>query len=516
MQDKEELTLKKAILKTNVQVKSLYSELKKKLKRIPPQSYIPFCAKRLADCSRNLHEFRKTPPHDLLHSIEANCAYYNDGYSDTIDWDSFVKIMNLYRQYDDNQFLSYTIKENSDRFFLMMRRQQFALQKTATKSYMARVWSIFVNNHYTSKLADDFQRKYSFSYEQWFHLVFFLWAAANQNLERIFKREVLYHSDFYKVNAEIINSFYNQISITPENIKDNYFELRKDIESAYHFLIPSVFLEKPIIDFGNGYMLAPNPDLLFVYSGKGMLDLTSRIEGYDAYLAKSFEEHIFHVISCLDGIINIVDNQRLKDLTTGKSCDFLVETEKEIFLIECKATSFTAKMFTDNAILNNNSTGKIADALVQLYTTAYDLEQDVFESLNIDNNKTVIGIIITLGEIPLVNSEWYFNQFIMTRADTEKKLVEPIYPSNIMKKQPVSMAIETFENLITIMNNENLTFMELYNKKENEGIRKVGDWDSYMSNSLKRDYQLLPIILSNNEQFFKSMGIPELKEKSVD
>lgn len=505
--DRKELTQEEAVRKTNIIMMELYDALEKKLKRYPPQVYIPYCSQQITKSRENPKFLSKLPPHNLIHSIEANCAYHKSGYSDPINWDKFAKIMNVYYDYGDNPFQSYTIHENIERFILMMHRQQFALQEGVSNSHLARTWSLFVNNAYMAKLSEEFEQKYKFTFEQWFHLIFLSWVGANDNAYHLFKRNILLNCEFYKVTQEVIDAFYQHISLTVEQVKEKYKCLREDVEPAFHFLIQPILRDKPIIDFKNGTLIAPVPDLLFLYSDHGMLDLLSDIKGYDISLAKSFEAYIEKLLCCLNNKVKIISNKQLENLTEGKSCDFLIETKNEILLVECKATTFTAKMFTDKAILKNNSTGKIADALVQIYTTAYDLGNGVFDSLSVDKTKKVMGIIVTLGEIPLANLDWYFDSFIMVRAETEKKLTAPIYPSKSMQKKPITMSVETFENMIVIMNNTGSGLMDLSAQKEQVGIAYVGDWNTFLGQNLKPEYEALPIVQENNNLFFKSMGV---------
>ncbi|MBN1787565.1 MAG: hypothetical protein JW806_04140 [Sedimentisphaerales bacterium] len=495
--------------KVKLQVMKFYDALEKRIKRHPPQKYISYCAKRFTQCRNDIKKFVQSPPHNLLHSIEANCAYYKEGYTEPVSWNKFARIMNVYHDYGDNLFLNYTIEENSDRFFLMMAKQQFELQDTPSKGYMARVWSLFVDNLYTVKLAKEFQQKYKMSMEQWFHLMFLLWVAANQRADCIFKKDILLNCDFYMVSQDVIDSLYSYISYTIREIKENYLSIRKQENIVFHFLIRSVFLERPIIDFNDGNMIAPHPDLIFLHSGEGLLKLISSIDGYESCISKSFENYTKDLLNCLENKAQILSCNELekivKNTTGGKSCDYLIETDSEIVLVECKATSFTAKMFTDNAILNNNSTGQIAAALIQFYTTAYDLHNGVFDAFSIDKEKPVIGFVVTLGKLPLVNSNWYFDKFIIGRAD--KKLKPPIFPSNSMKFYPIVMSIETFEHLIVILNNVKTSVMELHNQKENEKYAIVGDWDAYLRSKLQPDYNTLSIVESNNNKFFESMGV---------
>ena len=78
--EKNEFTIDEAVRKANLKMLSFYDVLEKKAKRHLPRKYILYIAERLTQCRRDLKKFAQTPPHHLLHSIEANCAYHKDGY----------------------------------------------------------------------------------------------------------------------------------------------------------------------------------------------------------------------------------------------------------------------------------------------------------------------------------------------------------------------------------------------------------------------------------------------------
>jgi len=510
--ENEKLTEEEAIRDTIFIVKDFYDELRKKLKKLPPRTYIPYCSKIMSQNSGDMKKLSQMPPHNLIHSIEANCAYHRNCYTEEVDWNKFRKIVNGYHAFNDTPFLHYTIQEKAERFLLMMERQQIELQQRASGVFLARVWSLFVNNSHMGKLSERFQEVHGFTLEQWFHLLFVSWVGAiNENTHR-FKSDILLNCEFYKVSQEVANAFYKHISLTVEQVKKSYIELRKNVKPELHFLIRSILINNPIINLGDGTMIAPHPDLIFLYSSHGTIELIKAVDGSEASLAKSFEEYTEKVIGCLDNGVKISTNNQLVRLAKGKSCDFLIETKNEILLVECKATTFTAKTFTENAILKTNSTGKIAKALTQIYTTAYDLGNKTFDSLLIDKakskSKRVMGIVVTLGEIPLANFEWYFNSFILPRAKEKESLTTPIYPSEFMLQEPIIMSIETFERMVVVMNNTRLDLMDLYTKKEEEGIAKTGDWNTFLESNLKSEYELLPIVDENKSRFFDSMGVP--------
>ena len=61
-------------------------ELKERLKYYPPENYAPFVSKIINDSLElDYPEYYSFwPPHWLLHSIEANCAFYDSKYKEKI------------------------------------------------------------------------------------------------------------------------------------------------------------------------------------------------------------------------------------------------------------------------------------------------------------------------------------------------------------------------------------------------------------------------------------------------
>jgi len=197
----------------------------------------------------------------------------------------------------------------------------------------------------------------------------------------------------------------------------------------------------------------------------------------------------------------------MENTATGKSCDFLVEMKDTIILIECKACSFTANRLTNNAIENNNSTGQVAKGLIQLYASAKDLENGRLKKFGIYRNKTTMGIVVTFGEIPLANSEWYFEEFFLKRAD--KKLNEVIYPSKQMTRRPIVIDVSGLERLVATLNSDKRTLQALYDKKQAEGYHKTGDWGIWLASQQASECLELPSFLQDAKtEFLNELGIP--------
>ena len=73
----------------------LYDALERRLKRHAPRDYIAWMSKRLAESWLDEKKLIQTPPHRIIHSIEANCAYWKEGYREPVTWRAIVKIMNI-------------------------------------------------------------------------------------------------------------------------------------------------------------------------------------------------------------------------------------------------------------------------------------------------------------------------------------------------------------------------------------------------------------------------------------
>jgi len=67
---------------SKVAMLELYDALEKRLKRHRPRGYMTWMSKRLAESWTDPQKFVQIPPHRIIHSIEANCAYWKEGYDD--------------------------------------------------------------------------------------------------------------------------------------------------------------------------------------------------------------------------------------------------------------------------------------------------------------------------------------------------------------------------------------------------------------------------------------------------
>lgn len=256
---------------------------------------------------------------------------------------------------------------------------------------------------------------------------------------------------------------------------------------------------------------------MFRHVIEGLYRLMRGFDGFSQEIGDAVESYVERLLTCYDNRVAFFGEQHLKPLASGKSCDFLLELANEIILLETKAVGFTKTVLTENSIKDDTSTRRVAEGVTQIYTTAHNLHAGRFDTLGIDKSKPLLGIVVTLGDIPLVNSDWYFDTFIMTLANP--KLSSPIFPSPNLSLKPVAMTVRTLEQLVMLCNSLRTSPLKLHAEKGTFPILAVGDWDTYLSHKV-RDNQpaitSLPFMRPQTANILLSLGVPiDEVEKTV-
>ncbi len=487
-----------------------YDDLKKKLKRHHPRDYIIWMSRRLADSWSDPEKFVQIPPHRIIHSIEANCAYWKEGYSDSVTWNAVAKIMNIYNGFTDPVLLG-TISENLDRFFLMMYREQIELQKGISWAHIMRGWHLFVRDTSMQKSNLEFFSKFGITMDQWVKLCFICWLIAVKMAGNPFLIKNVPDTNT-GIGQKEFDAFLKYSARYPCDIGKYYSEVRTVVPYERHSLIRSSFFETPIVMFDDKTMIVPHTHLLFRHSGEGLYRLAKDLSVFGDEFSDSFERYVRKVLESLQGFKHILSEKQLKKAVSNKCCDFLVELKDALVLVECKACSFTANHFSDNAIINSNSTGKVAEGFVQLYATAKDVGDDKFVTLKVDKAKPTIGMVVTFGEIPSANSDWYFEEFFLKRAS--KKFVQETYPSKQMERRPIILDISTLEMLVAFLNFHSKSLVKLYDERKSQGYHITGDWGIWLGSQYKKEenkHELLRFLEEDRLEFLKGISIsPDL------
>ncbi|MCC7204577.1 MAG: hypothetical protein IT441_05825 [Phycisphaeraceae bacterium] len=467
--------------KSDRQVREFYDKLRLAIKRHSPEDYGYYIVDRIRLVENDIAAFRQSPYHWLLHSLEANCAYTWSSNHAPVTFDSFRKIMNTYHGFND-PLLDSAAYSNIDHFARLLHREQLELQYGPSKNELARAWRLFVTSSHVKRTPATFLSQFGVTIANWICISLASYVCASTDHKSRVVEDAIRSCKLIKIDPHQISQYYAASSLAPRDIGKRFLEVRNDISPFFYGCLRSAFLETPLMDLGKGVHLAPLPDLVFRHCIQGLYRLCRQCEHFGQEFGRSFEQYVGELTSELAPKRRIVSEKDLRHAARSKSCDLLIESNDEILLVECKATSFIANNLTENAIVCDNSTGKIVEATEQLYSTAYDLKEGRLNSLKIESGKPCYGIIVTFGDLPFANSSWY-RQLLLSRASD--KLKPPIYPGTQLKAPPVIIPIGTLEALVKLMSAKNATFESLYNEKEQQNYHVVGDWDSFCGHELK-------------------------------
>ncbi len=495
-----------ARVKCRNRVRTIYDNLAKKAKRLRPENFVPLLVSKFREPPKGV----VLPPHVILHAIEANCSYHKEGYNEQVTWGKVTEILNIFLSEEFNPYLTYITSTNLNLFAQYMHRTQLDIQKTeSSRKHFVRYWKLFAENVFTPKLFSNFENTYGISVEKWFRYSFGAYAMLRNDL--LISRDPIKIEKSLPFSNDDFQKYFDLSVLTREQLKQRYFESRKNIDPEFYFLIPTCFLERPILQLSNNRLISPIPELIFRHVGYGLYGLFERLDKDGYYIGKSLQAYTHSVLQDLKIKKVLIDNNSLEKIAKGeKTCDYILSTKHENILIECKATIFKPNVLTQNAIAKHTSTTNICRGMDQIHKTLHQIDEGKFDSLSLDKKKPFIGIILTLGEIPEANSDWYSEEIIPNNM-MGKKLANYDDASKLIVRKPLILSVNALENLITYMNNSNESLVSIYDQKEKKGYSATGDWEIFLSHKLSDLESLVPLtfITSVMKEFDKRLGLKQ-------
>jgi hypothetical protein len=187
------------------------------------------------------------PPHRIIHSIEANCAYWKQGYREPVTRQSVARIMNVYHSFTDPYQFN-TISESLDRTFLLMHREQIYLQKRASWAHLLRSWVLFVHDGSMEKSSQEFYFHFGINMDQWIKVCFLCWVISVHEGGGSFIVNFK-DSPNIGITQTIFETFLKFSSRSPEDVGHYFLDMRKNEPYEFHSLIRSCFFETPIVKF---------------------------------------------------------------------------------------------------------------------------------------------------------------------------------------------------------------------------------------------------------------------------
>jgi len=489
-------------IRAKSEIRWFYNQLESAVKRFSPSEYAVYATQKLLQSCGDIKLRSKHPLHFILHSIEANFAYSKHWANDPVTYNRFAKIINTYHKFEE-PLLKRAVEENLDRMFLMMYRQQIELQRVVHREDIARIWYLYIYNNPLPKAKVNFQERYGLTMQDWIIICQLAYLTAISNKSNLISMDVVSNSKLCPKDSGVIDAFIENSCLTPKVVGERFIQAIKNMPLG-HFLRRSIFFDYPIVDLGNNIFLAPHNSLLLLHSWEGLYRVARKCKHFDNEFGRSFQKYVGKVL-CNIVNCNLVDDRSIRELSSSKSCDFLLELTDEIILIECKATTYTANNFTNNAIMNNTSTGQVVKGLSQLYATAHDIKVGKYKRLLNNTNKPIFGVVVTYGEINLVNSDWYYSLVV---EKTKNPSLSSENSGDLFCKRPIIISIAILEQIASLINYKNYSLNDLYIEKDNTNYHVVGDWDTFISNIIGEhgNYKPLPFVEELINEFISTFN----------
>ena len=235
------------------EIEKHYNNLENILKRHNPVSYILATALRLNEGRTDPVKWKRMPPFQAAHSIEACCAYARGHASDPPHKYRLNRVMNAYHEFHDPMMRDALARDNLTHFVLMMHRQQIEVQHSHSRDDFARILTLFVTSDLRRSSA-AFKEKHHLTPHQWLKLCYLFATASDCSSDLWFflnrVREYLTESKLDDINEDALQSFLSLSCRTPKEIGERFRNEREAIPLYFHSCIRSFVFDTPLIAVG--------------------------------------------------------------------------------------------------------------------------------------------------------------------------------------------------------------------------------------------------------------------------
>ena len=467
---------------------NLYREVNRLVGRYDPLTWSQNVAWKLRRLRDNPNWMPAMPPHILLRSVEANAAYWRNGSSYDLNERRFQQVLHVYMQHNDPLLLSFAAKDLTA-MLILFDREQFQLQFHYNIIETVRNWVIFIEGNPMPKTTSEMVKRFGINPLHWVQLAYLAFAKVINEPNSRLTYQNMVETAKQIMPAEAVDAFARRTTWTREQLGHHYMAVREETPKQFHSFIRSAFLERPVLDFGQGRWLIPDPPLMIHHMGIGLYRMLLEVwrdeEPLRSEFTDSFERYVERVLDSCNDKIGLHCAKIINRLANGKSCDFILETDATIVLLECKAVAFQKNLLLPKAMQEDSSTARLVTAGRQLGQTYKDLQDGLFNKLITDRSKPVVAIVATYGEIPYVNSEWYFEKIISARAEHDN---HPLESSTFgLPTRPVVMSLRILEMFIIAVNSLALSPHELIREKEAHNQLSMGEWGNFLKRKLGQE-----------------------------
>ncbi len=383
-------------------------DIETKLSRVSPRTYLPQASALLASVYEARDVWPLWPPHMILHSMEACCSYHGT-HDDPVDQAFLAELIDIYKAYPDPVIVRSLEKGTpKDREFAIMQmiRTQYPIQRRWNQYDFARAICLFIQSPYPTILP-KFVSLHGFDFASWIELTFCVAAVKSPVMNEAY----LFRSEALTYPEDVVRKVLKELSRSVQELKEGFDEARKSYGPHMEWNIPSQLVRTPLIDLGGGDYVVSHRPFVLGRACQGLYDMCRQngLNEFGEEYGSAFETYVGRVLGAFPNVVNLLTEDQMKELVSGKVCDYLVEFPTCILLVDCKAVEYTATYLSESAIAGNNSTTKVAKAVSQVWNVAGALKRGVLEPLIGDGKgKFVVGAVITFREIPRIGGSVYW------------------------------------------------------------------------------------------------------------
>lgn len=462
---------------------NFHAALTRMLGRYRPDEFCAAVAELVYEVLDNRRFWPYYPLHFLMHCMEANCAYAQPDLTrrKTVEVTRarINGVIDYYKSYRD-PYLEHALDELEDIGYVLLAiaKQQFAYQQEPRGEDIARSIVLFVDGEPLPKTAGLFAAKLGFSMRDWIFLCLCVLAHTKSSNTPHTGESNYLGSEVSLIPKSAVRPFLNRCSFTPTDIAQRYRSLRAAFPSYLYIFLPSVFLERPLIDLGGGDYLAVHPGLLVHNALDGLYEACCELDAqlFHMEFGESFQRYVRMALGELGPDYRIFTERDMQQVSEGRTSDFAVESSDCILLVECKSVRYSAMMLTEGAIKGANSTTKIAESLEQLHHTAMRVRACEFDSLFRTAGKNVLGMTVTFGRVFFANRPDYVDRFIRPKMQLPDDARWP----RPLDEAPQVLSAEALEDMIAVVRATGISISQLFQAKLSQDYDVVGDWDTYL------------------------------------
>jgi hypothetical protein len=299
---------------------------------------------------------------------------------------------------------------------------------------------------------------------------------------------------------------FDLLSATSEEVGAAYRQLRAKRGYALHDpALPSFFIERPLLRHTLGGYIVVHWPLVFKRGLEGPYDISTASghwkDVFGIEFGAVFQEYVGEVLGYMPNVC-VVDERKMRQYTEKKLCDYLVVGDDFVLLVECKAVKYSATLVSENAIKQDNSTTKIAEAMNQFFSAEALVRAGVLRDLIGDvTDKAVLATVVTFRPVYRANDDAYWDEVVAPQVKAREKADWQAH----FAFRPQVMDISEFERLVLVAAQHGATPLTLFREKLPEQAVPplvTGDWDKFLGQRLGKG-QRFPLWADAFTEFFR-------------